>query len=81
MTKEEFNKFILDSNNSYKFLAAEDGYWMGVDDNGEWQTYLIKDMSAKHRQNCKNYLQKQQYAIERGFFLQGTQFEKKIMRI
>lgn len=76
MTKEGFKEILLSSMSSFRFLAAEDGYWLGVDDNGIERDIAIDDMSNSYKKNCINYLYKQRENIERGFFLQGAHYDK-----
>ncbi len=76
MTKEKFSEIIVNSRSSYKFLGAEQGYWLGVEEDGTEKTYSISEMRKDYRVNCINYLNRQKENIERGYFLQGVDFDK-----
>lgn len=76
MTEEKFREIIVNSKSSYRFLGAEDGYWLGVDENGKDIEYPISEMSMDYKDNCIRYLNKQKENIERGFFLKGVNFQK-----
>jgi len=76
MTKEKFNEIIVNSKCSYRFLGAEQGYWLGVDNRGRQVTYAISEMEKDHKIKCINYLIEQKENIERGYFLQGVDFDK-----
>lgn len=85
MERDEFQRIILNSGSSFKFLAADEGKWLGVDDNGDEREYYIEDMSKTHKQNCIKYLNKHRKDIERGFFLQSVEYKesdyKELVRI
>ena len=76
MTKEKFSEIIVNSKSSFKFLGAEQGYWLGTDEDGMEETYSISEMTKKHKENCINYLKKQKENIVRGFFLEGVDIDK-----
>lgn len=76
MTKKRFREIIVNSQCSYKFLGAEEGHWIGVDDSGEEKDYSISKMPKDYKDNCIRYLEKQKENIERGFFLKGVKYNK-----
>lgn len=76
MTKEKFREIMVNSKGSYKFLGAEEGYWLGVDNDGRDQEYSISKMPKEYKDNCINYLNRQKDNIERGYFLEGVDFDK-----
>lgn len=67
MTTKEFQDLIVNSMSSYKFLGADDGYWLGANEN-----ICISDMDDGYRKNCINYLNKHRENIELGYFLEGV---------
>ena len=77
MTEEKFREIILNSNSSYKFLRAGQGYWLGVNEKGEDEFYYIPTMGKKYKENCINYLKQHSNNIRKGFFLEGVVFKKE----
>ena len=75
MDKNKFKELIKEEG-SYRFLGAEDGYWIGVDDNGKEQELWIAGMSRDYRENCLKYLNKHKKNIETGAFLQDVKYDK-----
>ena len=76
MTKERFREIIVNSQCSYKFLGAEEGHWIGVDDSGEEKDLYISEMKKDYKDHCIRYLEKHKENIKRGFFLQGVKYNK-----
>lgn len=77
MTKEEFREIIVNSKCSYKFLGAEEGCWLGTDEEGRDKEYWIPKMSKEYKENCIRYLKKHKENIEMGFFLDGVYYKDK----
>lgn len=57
---------------SYPFLAAYENEWIDSDK----KLLQFDDMSKKYLQNCYKYLLERKEDIERGFFLQGIEYDK-----
>lgn len=76
MTKERFREIIVNSQCSYKFLGAEEGHWIGVDDNGKERDYFISEMPKDYKENCIRYLEKHEENIKSGIFLQGAVYNR-----
>lgn len=77
MTNEEFREIIVHSKSSYKFLGAEEGYWIKTDKDGEDRKCLIDEMPKKHKTNCINYLKRHRENIKKGQFLHGVELDIK----
>lgn len=72
MTKERFREIIVNSESSFRFLGAEDGYWLGAD-----REYSISEMPKEYKDNCIKYLHKYEETIKAGSFLQGVKYNKE----
>lgn len=77
MTEKNFRDIIVNSNSSYRFLGAEEGCWLGVDEYGKECEYNIAEMPQDYKDNCIKYLSKHEENIKRGFFLEGVNFKKE----
>lgn len=69
---DEFDVRELLKKTSYPFLAAYDNEWI----NSEGNILSFDDMSKKYLNNCYKYLLDRKEDIERGFFLEGTKYDK-----
>jgi hypothetical protein len=73
MDKNTFCRIITESNSSYKFLGAPDGFWIS----GEGVGFLpIDEMSNNYKKNCIEYLKKHRDGIRCGNFLNGIDVEE-----
>ena len=67
MDKNTFCNIMLNSKSSFKFLAAPDGFWIGVTDDGVEKMFSFDEMPENYKENCIKLLKKNRGAVKRVF--------------
>ncbi len=69
---EEYEVRELLEKTNFPFLAAYHNEWIDA----ERKRMSFDEMGKSYLKNCYKMLQKQKYNIERGFFLDGVEYDK-----
>lgn len=76
MDKNTFCNIMLNSKSSFKFLAAPDGFWIGVTDDGVEKMFSFDEMPENYKENCIKNLKKNRGAVKKGFFRDGISIDE-----